>query len=277
MSVAWPTPHALMIARDQPVMGSRLALRGIGGVYSGMIDKVSAAAHESADGSRRRALFTSHPVLSCLSAEELDHVLGFVVAQRYDAGEAMFRKGDVGQSMMLITAGKVKVSASGPDGREAVLAVLGEGEILGEMAILDNKPRSADATALEACEVLVLRQRDFLPFLERNPVVTTRLLGMISERLRRTSELLEDRMLRHLPGRLAKALLDLGNCGQAPCPPGTRIPLAVRQRVFASLLGTTRESLNKLLHVWQKEGLVRLERGSVVLERPDDLARLVDS
>ena len=235
------------------------------------------AAREGADSSRRRALFTSHPVLSCLSAAELEHVLGFVVARPYGAGQVIFRKGDAGESMMLIVAGTVKVSAVGPDGREAVLAVLGEGEILGEMAILDNKPRSADATALERCEVLVLHQRDFLPFLERNPAVTVRLLAMISERLRRTSELLEDRMLRHLPGRLAKALLDLGKCGEAPCPPGTRIPLTVRQKVFASLLGTTRESLNKLLHAWEKEGLVRLERGSVVLERPGDLAELVDS
>jgi CRP/FNR family transcriptional regulator, cyclic AMP receptor protein len=234
------------------------------------------APREAADSSRRRLLFTSHPVLSFLTAEELEHVLGFVIARRHDAGDVMVRKGDAGESMMLIAAGKVKVSATGPDGREAVLAVLGEGEIIGEMAILDNKPRSADATALEPCEVLVLRRRDFLPFLERNPTVAVHLLAMMSERLRRTSELLEDRMLRNLPGRLAKALLDLGTCGDAPCPPGTRVPISVRQRVFASLLGTTRESLNKLLRAWEKEGMIRLERGAVVLERPGDLANLVD-
>jgi len=234
------------------------------------------APREAADVGGRRLLLTSHPVLSFLTAAELEHVLGFVIARRHDAGDVIFAKGDAGESMMLIAAGRVKVSATGPDGREAVLAVLGEGEIIGEMAILDNKPRSADATALEPCEVLILRQRDFLPFLERNPAVAIRLLAMISERLRRTSELLEDRMLRNLPGRLAKALLDLGKCGNAPCPPGTRVPLAVRQRVFASLLGTTRESLNKLLHAWEKDGLIRLERGAVVLERPGDLADMVD-
>jgi CRP/FNR family transcriptional regulator, cyclic AMP receptor protein len=241
-----------------------------------MMHEPLAATREVAEGSRRRVLFTSHPVLSFLTADELEHVLGFVIAQRFGAGEVMFRKGDAGPSMMLITAGTVKISTLGADGREAVLAVLGEGEIIGEMAILDNKPRSADATALDPCEVLILRQRDFLPFLERNPAVAVRLLGMMSERLRRTSELLEDRMLRHLPGRLAKALLDLGKCGEAPCPPGTRVPITVRQRVFASLIGTTRESLNKLLRAWEKEGLIRLERGAVVLERPGDLADLVD-
>jgi CRP/FNR family transcriptional regulator, cyclic AMP receptor protein len=246
-------------------------------LFRGMMDQTLAAARALADSSHRRALFTSHPVLSFLSAEELDHVLGYVIPQHYETGEVMFRRGDAGQSMMLITAGKVKISAFGPDGREAVLAVLGEGEILGEMAILDNKPRSADASALEPCDVLVLRQRDFLPFLERNPAVAIRLLAMISQRLRRTSELLEDRLLRPLPGRLAKALLDLGKCGDDPCPPGTRIPIGFRQRVFASLLGTTRESLNKLLRAWEREGLIRLERGLIVLEEPDELAALVDS
>lgn len=168
----------------------------------------------------RRALFDGHPVLGFLAASELDHVLGFVVAQRYAVGQVMFRKGDTGQSLMLIASGKVKVSVSGPDGKEAVLAVLGVGEILGEMAILDNKPRSADATALEPCELLVLHQRDFIPFLERNPAVAIRLLAMVCERLRRTSELLEDRTLHHLPGRLARALLELGGCRDAHCQPG---------------------------------------------------------
>jgi hypothetical protein len=114
------TPHELMIAEsaDRPDAESWVAA----GPAPSWALSVSYCA--------RRALFTSHPVLSFLSTEELDHVLGYVIAQRYEAGEVMFRKGDAGQSMMLIAAGKVKISTFGPDGREAVLAVLGEGEIL---------------------------------------------------------------------------------------------------------------------------------------------------
>lgn len=222
----------------------------------------------------RRALFIDHPVLGSLTPEELDHVLGFVVARRYRAGEVMFRKGDPGQSLMLIASGRLKISVSGADGKEAVLAVLGVGEILGEMAILDNKPRSADATALEPCEVLMLHQRDFVPFLERNPTVAIRLLAMVSDRLRRTSELLEERVLHHLPARLARALLELCRSSNAHCPPGTRIDLSVRQKTFASLLGTSRETLNKQLNAWQAAGLIRLDRGAVVIERPQALAEL---
>jgi CRP-like cAMP-binding protein len=232
---------------------------------------------EAAASDSRRALFADHPVLGSLTARELDQVLGFVVLERYAAGEVLFRKGDAGQRLMLIAAGRVKISVSGPEGKEAVLAVLGVGEILGEMAILENKPRSADATALEPCQVLVLHQRDFIPFLERNPAVAIRLLAMMCDRLRRTSELVEERMLRNLPGRLARALLDLGKCRNIRCPPGTRIELQVRQKTFASLLGTSRETLNKQLHAWQAAGLISLNRRSVVIERPDALAQLIDA
>lgn len=230
---------------------------------------------DTAEAEHRRSLFMAHPVLGSLAQHELDQVIGFVVAEHYAAGKVIFRKGEAGQNLMLITRGKVKISVTGPDGREAVVAVLGAGEILGEMAILDGSPRSADATALEPCDVLVLRQRDFRPFLERNPAVAIRLLSMVSERLRRTSERLEDRMLHHLPGRLAKALLELGSCGE--CPPGTRVDLPIRQQVFASLLGASRESLNKLLHAWESAGIIRLHKRSVIIERPEALTELVDS
>jgi CRP-like cAMP-binding protein len=224
----------------------------------------------------RRALFAGHPVVGTLTARELEQVLRFAVVQRHRAGEVLFREDEAGQSLMLITGGSVKISVSGPDGKEAVLAVLGPGEILGEMAILENRPRSADATALVRCEVLVLHQRDFVPFLERNPAVAIRLLAMMCARLRRTSELLEDRMLRHLPGRLAKALLDLCRPGEVPCAPGTRVNLPIRQATLASLLGASRESLNKQLHAWQAAGLIELHRRAVVIMQPDALAKLVD-
>lgn len=238
------------------------SLEGVGGEFS-------ASEH-------RRALFVDHPVLGSLTARELDHVLGFAVVQRYAAGEVLFRKGDVGHSLMLITAGTVKISVSGPEGKEAVLAMLGPSEILGEMAILENRPRSADATALDTCEVLVLRQRDFVPFLERNPAVAIRLLAMMCARLRRTSELLEDRTLHHLPGRLAKALLDLCRSGDEACSPGARVTLPVHQATLASLLGSSRESVNKQLHAWAAAGLIELHRRAVVIKQPEGLAKLVD-
>lgn len=224
----------------------------------------------------RRALLARHPVLGLLEERDLDHMLGYAVETHYPAGAAIFRKGDLGQSLVIIVEGQVKISVMASDGREAVLAVLEVGDILGEMAIIENKPRSADATALSPCRLLVLHQRDFIPFLERNPMVAIRLLALLSERLRRTSALLEARMLRHLPERLAKALLDLCEAAGSGCRPGDCLELPLRQKVFASLLGTSRETLNKQLHAWQDDGLIRIRGGSIVIEQPEKLAEIAE-
>lgn len=230
----------------------------------------------SAATDERRALLRRHLVLGLLEARDLDHLLAFALETHFPAGAAIFLRGDTGHSLMVIVEGQVKISVTASDGREAVLAILQTGDILGEMAIIENKPRSADATALSPCRMLVLHQRDFIPLLERDAKVAIRLLGLLGERLRRTSALLEARMLHHLPERLAKALLDLCESAGSDCPPGARLELPLRQKVFASMLGTSRETLNKQLHAWANDGLIRIRRGSIIIEQPEKLAELVD-
>jgi CRP-like cAMP-binding protein len=217
----------------------------------------------------------SHLLLEHLEPHELERLMAFARSQRHPAGEVIFHKGDPGISMMSIVEGRVKISVASPDGKEAVLAVLGPGEVLGEMAIIEDKDRSADATALDACELLVLQKRDFIPFLERNPAICIRLLRILCERLRRTSELIEDRTFLSLPARLAKTLLDLADTGGHETEDGMRVDFNMSQKNFGGLLGASRESVNKQLHAWQSEGLLTIGRGYVVLIRPDDLGRVV--
>ncbi len=231
-----------------------------------------AAASDAGSG----RLAAAHLLLEHLEPHELDRLMAFARTQRYRAGEAIFHKGDPGISMMSIVAGRVKISVASPDGKEAVLAVLGPGEVLGEMAILEDRDRSADATALDASELLVLQKRDFIPFLERNPAICIRLLRILCERLRRTSALVEDRTFLSLPARLAKTLLDLADRAGRETAEGTRIDFNMSQKIFGGLLGASRESVNKQLHAWQAEGLLTIGRGYVVLARPDDLARVID-
>ncbi len=221
-------------------------------------------------------LAAKHLLLEHLEPHELDRLMTFARSQRHPAGEVIFRKGDPGISMMSIVDGRVKISVASPDGKEAVLAVLGPGEVLGEMAILEDKDRSADATALDACELLVLQKRDFIPFLERNPAISIRLLRILCERLRRTSAQVEDRTFLSLPARLAKTLLDLADSTGRETTEGTRIDFKMSQKNFGGLLGASRESVNKQLHAWQSEGLLTIGRGFVVLARPEDLARVID-
>ncbi len=223
-----------------------------------------------------REFVSGHLLLDQLEPHELNTLLTFARTERYGANEVIFRKGDPGQSMMIVVKGRIKISSSAPDGKEAVLTVLGEGEVLGEMAILEEKARSADATALEASELLVLHKRDFIPFLERNPKTCVKLLRILCNRLRRTSELIEDRTFLSLPSRLAKTLLDLARAEGRNVPEGVRFDFKMSQKNLGALLGASRESVNKQLHAWQNGGLIKMGRGFIILRRPEELARLID-
>lgn len=220
-------------------------------------------------------LVSGHTLLGHLQPDELKRLLGFARTEKFAAGKVIFRRDDPGHSMMTVISGRIKISVSSIDGKEAVLAVLGRGDVLGEMAILEGRERSADATALEATEVLVLHSRDFIPFLERHPQISIRLLKIMSERVRRTSELVEDRLFLDLPTRLAKTLIDLAQAEGTETPDGIRVEMAMSQRSFGAMLGASRETVNKQLSAWQDEGLVTLGRRYVVLTEPNRLARSV--
>ncbi len=153
-------------------------------------------------GSERHA--ARHRPLEQLTQRELDLLNALAFTESHSAGKVIFRKGDLGDSMMSIVEGRVKISVSSPDGKELVIAVLGPGEVLGEMAVLGGNVRSADATVLDSCKLLVLDKSDLITILEINPMICIRLLHIMSERLRRTNALVEDHAFRSLPARLDK-------------------------------------------------------------------------
>jgi CRP/FNR family transcriptional regulator, cyclic AMP receptor protein len=218
-------------------------------------------------------LVSGHVLLGQLEPDEMKRVLAFARIERFSTGEVIFRRGEPGHGMMIVINGRIKISVSSSDGKEAVLAVLGRGEVLGEMAIIDGKERSADATAMAPTETLSIHRRDFIPFLERQPATCIRLLGIMSERLRRTSELIEDRSFLDLPGRLAKTLIDMGRTDGFETDDGLKVELAMSQRSFGAMLGASRETVNKQLKAWQDDGLILTGRHYVVLIDPERLAR----
>ncbi len=224
----------------------------------------------------KKELVSGHFLLEQLEPGELDALLAYATTERYSANQAIFNKGDPGNSLMIVVSGRIKICASSAEGKEMVLAVLGKGEVLGEMAILEDKPRSADATALERTEVLVLHRREFVPFLERNPKLCVRLLRVLSARLRRTSELAEDRVFLSLSSRLAKMLLDLAGGNSADLAPNARVDFRMSQKDLAALLGASRESVNKQLSAWQHSGLIKMGRGYVVLCQPGDMVQIAE-
>jgi CRP-like cAMP-binding protein len=224
----------------------------------------------------KRAALLGSSLFAAARPEELDEILKFASERRVRRGQTIVQRGDSGSSLMAVLRGRVRISSISGDGKELTLNVINPGEIFGEFALLDGKPRSNDAVAVEETLLLVVERRHFIPFLTRNPDLTLRLLAVLCDKLRRTSIALEEIALFDLPERLARVLLKLADDYGRPNGGGTRIDLKLSQRDLSNLVAASRESVNKLLRAWRENGSVELEDGFIVLRRPGDLLRLTD-
>jgi CRP-like cAMP-binding protein len=192
----------------------------------------------------------------------------------FAAKEEICHKGDAGTQLYIVVSGSVKALTTSADGDDVVFNIMGPGEVFGEIAVLGEEERTATVVAIEPCELLVLDRRDLLAFLRRHPEVAIRLLALMAERVRRLSELFEDIQFLNLPFRLAKKLHGMVESYGEPDGDGIRIGLKLSQAEWGDLVGATRESINKQLRAWTEEGLIRLDAGQVVIEKPKDLERL---
>jgi CRP/FNR family cyclic AMP-dependent transcriptional regulator len=188
----------------------------------------------------------------------------------FAAGEPIFHLGAPGRSMMAVLVGIVRISLPAARGREMILADLPAGEVLGEIALLDGRRRSANATALTKCELLVLERRDVLPFLERNPKACLQLMALLCARIRRSDERMSDIAFFDLPARLAKTLLHY------PAPGHDPPRLSLSQSELADMTGGTRENVNRCLRDWQRRGILDLKEGWTIILRPDALKALAE-
>ena len=201
-----------------------------------------------------------------LGDSEIDAILAHATVARQAEGDQIFAKGDPGNSMMAVLKGRVVISAPSPDGRQVVLTVMREGDLLGEIALLDGNQRTADATAAVDCELLVVPRRSLLALLERRPDLCIDLLILLCERLRRTNEQVEDLAFLDLEARIAKVLVRLieesgGDDHSSTKPVGVKIS----QRALGELVGGSRESVNKHLQDWKRSGIIAIEKGAIVI------------
>jgi len=196
--------------------------------------------------------------------------------QHFDAGQTIFLMGSPGESMMAVLNGKVRISLSSADGREVLLAVLQEGEVFGEIAMLDGKERTADARAATPCDLAILERRDALNFLEKNPKACLRLIEVFCQRMRLTDERIAEIAMLQLPARLAKAFLRIiyekpDSRSRGPLP-----AIRLSQRELGGLIGATRERVNKCLREWQRRGIVRIEDGRITVLNQRRLEEVAD-
>ena len=212
----------------------------------------------------RRAL-DANDIFGGLPEADLDDLIGHGITASYAAGTTIFRSEDPGESMMIVLAGRVKISNVSADGKEAILNFIDPGQVLGEIALLDGQPRTADAAALQASELFVLRRRDFLPFLEARPELARKVIELLCAKLRHTTRMVEDLMLLGMGARMARAILHLAEEHGKRRGAAIRLDVKLSQRDLGAYVGLSREHVNRQLKVWRELNIVAIQDGHLVI------------
>jgi CRP/FNR family transcriptional regulator, cyclic AMP receptor protein len=192
---------------------------------------------------------------------------------RLRRGEVLFREGDSGDKLFIVTDGKVKLGKSSSDGRENLLAILGPGQMFGELSLFDPGPRSATVTAVTDCVMQSLSHDELLEWLTGRPAVARGLLAQLGSRLRKANDVVADLVFSDVPGRVAKALLDLASRFGRTADDGIHVHHDLTQEELAQLVGASRETVNKALADFASRGWLRLEPRSVVILDAERLHR----
>lgn len=201
---------------------------------------------------------------------ELDHEASEALARtmtpiQLSRGAVLFREGDTGNQMYILTDGKVKLGRHGSSGRESLHAVLGPGQMFGELSVFDPGPRSTTATAVSDSELWVLEHSELVAWLNGRPGAAKGLLRQLAGRLRKTNDVVSDLVFSDVPGRVAKALLDLAQRFGEEAPQGLLVRHDLTQEELAHLVGASRETVNKALADFATRGWLRLEPRSVTI------------
>jgi CRP/FNR family transcriptional regulator, cyclic AMP receptor protein len=180
-------------------------------------------------------------------------------------GSILFAEGDEGDHLYVIVEGKLKLGTSSGDGRENLLSILGPGEMFGELSLFDPGPRTSTATAVTDARLLSLGQEKLIPWLAENPQVALQLLARLAQRLRRTNEAVGDLVFSDVPGRVAKALIDLGERFGKQTDEGLFVHHDLTQEELAQLVGASRETVNKALADFAGRNWLKLDGRAVLI------------
>jgi CRP/FNR family transcriptional regulator/CRP/FNR family cyclic AMP-dependent transcriptional regulator len=215
------------------------------------------------------------PVFEGLPEAELADLAASVRTRSFREDEVIFHRDDPGAAFFIVESGRVKILLIGEDGRESLIALMSAGDSFGEMAVLDGENRSATAIALEPTRTLFIRGDDLMAFLERSPKAAMRFVHLLAKRLRTTNETLSDMVFFDVYGRVAKKLIDLSHHHGTPTANGTQIAVALTQQDLASLIGSSRESVNKVMKFFRDKGYIAVERQKITILNEKGLQRQI--
>lgn len=223
-----------------------------------------------------KAILRQAPLFRGLDEEAFEALSSSMGEIALERGAVLFHEGDSGDQLYVVVDGKLKLGRHGSSGRENLLAVLGPGQMFGELSLFDPGPRSTTATAVTKCRLRVLENADLAPWLAGRPEVAKGLLSQLAGRLRKANDVVSDLVFSDVPGRVAKALLDLASRFGERTDHGLVVHHELTQEELAQLVGASRETVNKALADFAARGWLRLEPRSVTildLERVSRRAR----
>ena len=209
------------------------------------------------------------PLFSDLSEAELARFADVTREREYPKNSVILFEDDPGDALYIVSAGQVKVVLIGEDGREVILSVLGDGDFFGEMALIDDEPRSAHVIAMRDSQLLVLRRDDFQAQLVTQPKIGLKLLRVLVQRLRRADEKIGGLVLLDVNGRVARLLLDMADEGGGP-----KVTRHLTHHTIAQMIGSSRETVSRAMRELVDRGLIEVTRREISIKNRDGLATL---
>ena len=207
------------------------------------------------------------PLFSELSDKDLEKITQVASKQRYHKDNLILIEEEIGSTMFVILDGRVKISRISDDGREVILSILSEGDFFGEMSLLDGQTRSANVTAIEESELMVIRREDFLQMLRDYPQIAINLLKELAQRIRKSDEHIKSLSLQDATGRVASTLLRIAEDSGVFRRGQVEISELPLQQDLANMAGTSRETISRVIKSLMVQGYLKKEKGKIIIHR----------
>ncbi len=224
-----------------------------------------------ADAAREEQLLRSSPLFGGMDQPTARSLVGQMKRRELARGETIFNEGDDGHALYVVVKGKIKLARTARDGRENLLALLGVGDMLGELSVFDPGPRLSRAHAVEDSIVYELPKSVLDVWLDDHLEMSRHMLRALAQRIRRMSNTMADLVFSDVPGRVAKAILDLGHRFGRMERGHITVRHGLTQEELAQLVGASRETVNKALADFASRGWIDVHIGSVEVYEPERL------
>jgi CRP/FNR family cyclic AMP-dependent transcriptional regulator len=211
------------------------------------------------------------PIFKNLAESELSILANRAIRKRFPKESIIVQEDDEGDSLMIILSGRVKVVLNSEEGKEIILSILRDGDFFGEMSLLDGEPRSATVIAMEDSTLMIIQRNDFLYQIEKYPSIAKAILAEMSRRMRRADERIGNLILLDVYGRIARFLLDLARTEGTKVEGGVMIEKRPTQQDIASIVGTSRETVSRVLNELNRRRLIALSGKSITIYGTDEI------